>query len=85
MDSLLHCLPLKVPSNINLVLQSVEAFAAQINTFITAEDNEEIMQIDDAIRKTNNYIFIQERYEQIIDKFIKRRFVLPKKQEKDII
>lgn len=85
MDSLLHCLPLKVPSNINLVLQSVEAFAAQINTFITAEDNEEIIQIDDAIRKTNNYIFIQERYEQIIDKFIKRRFVLPKKQEKDII
>lgn len=85
MDSLLHCLPLKVPSNINLVLQSVEAFAAQINTFITAEDNEEIIQIDDAIRRANNYIFIQEHYEQIYDKFIKRRFVLPKKQEKDII
>lgn len=85
MDSLLHCLPLKVPSNINLVLQSVEAFAGQINTFITAEDNEEILQIDDAIRRTNNYIFIQERYELIYDKFIKRRFVLPKKQEKDII
>ena len=85
MDSLLHCLPLKVPSNINLVLQSVEAFAAQINTFITAEDNEEIIQIDDAIRRANNYIFIQEHYEQIYDKFIKRRFVLQKKQEKDII
>ena len=85
MDSLLHCLPLKVPSNINLVLQSVEAFAAQINTFITAEDNEEIIQIDDAIRRANNYIFIQEHYEQIYDKFIKRRFVLPKKQEKDFI
>lgn len=85
MDSLLHCLPLKVPSNINLVLQSVEAFAAQINTFIMAEDNEEILKIDDAIRRANNYIFIQEHYEQIYDKFIKRRFVLPKKQEKDII
>lgn len=85
MDSLLHCLPLKVPSNINLVLQSVEAFAGQINTFITAEDNEEILQIDDAIRRANNYIFIQERYELIYDKFIKRRFVLPKRQEEDII
>jgi len=85
MESLLHCLPLKVPSNINLVLQSVEAFASLIKTPITAEDNKEILEIDDAIRRANNYIFIQDRYEQIYDKFIKCKFVLSQRQENDIL
>jgi len=85
MESLLHCLPLKVPSNINLVLHSVEAFASFIKTPITAEDNKEILEIDDAIRRANNYIFIQDRYEQIYDKFIKCKFVLSQRQENDIL
>ena len=83
MESLLHCLPLKVPSNINLVLQSVEAFASFIKTPITAEDNEELLKIDQSIRESNNYVFIQVRYEQICDKYFKFRIVLPK-QNKDI-
>ncbi len=78
MESLQHCLPLKVPSNINLVLQSVEAFASLINTPISAENNEEIHKIDKFIRESNNYIFIQVKYEQIFDRFIKGIFVLPK-------
>ena len=77
MDSLLHCLPLKVPSNINLVLQSVEAFASFIKTPLTSEDNKELLLIDQSIRKEKNYIFIQERYEIIFEKFLKRRVVLP--------
>lgn len=85
MESLLHCLPLKVPSNINLVLQSVEAFASFIKTPITAENNKEILEIDDAIRRANNYIFIQDRYEQIYDKFLKCKFVLSQRQENDIL
>lgn len=85
MKSLLHCLPLKVPSNINLVLHSVEAFASFIKTPITAEYNKEILEIDDAIRRANNYIFIQDRYEQIYDKFIKCKFVLSQRQENDIL
>lgn len=83
MESLLHCLPLKVPSNINLVLQSVEAFASFIKTPITSEDNEELLKIDQSIRESNNYVFIQVRYEQICDKYFKFRIVLPK-QNKDI-
>ena len=77
MDSLLHCLPLKVPSNINLVLQSVEAFASFIKTPLTSEDNKELLLIDQSIREEKNYIFIQERYEIIFEKFLKRRVVLP--------
>lgn len=77
MDSLLHCLPLKVPSNINLVLQSVEAFASFIKTPLTSEDNKELLLIDQSIRKEKNYIFIQERYEIIFEKFLRRRVVLP--------
>lgn len=77
MDSLLHCLPLKVPSNINLVLQSVEAFASFIKTPLTSEDNKELLLIDQSIREAKNYIFIQERYEIIFEKFLKRRVVLP--------
>ena len=83
MESLQHCLPLKVPSNINLVLQSVEAFASFINTPISYEDNEEILRIDKAIRESNNYIFIQVSYEQTFDKYIKNRFVLPKTENKN--
>ncbi len=83
MESLLHCLPLKVPSNINLVLQSVEAFASFINKPISAEDNEELLKIDQSIRESNNYVFIQVHYEQIYDKYFKFRIVLPK-QNKDI-
>ena len=82
MESLQHCLPLKVPSNINLVLQSVEAFASLINTPISAENNEEIHKIDKFIRESNNYIFIQVKYEQIFDRFIKGIFVLPKTENK---
>lgn len=82
MESLQHCLPLKVPSNINLVLQSVEAFASFINTPILAEENEEILKIDKFIRESNNYIFIQVKYEQIFDRFIKGIFVLPKTENK---
>ena len=77
MDSLLHCLPLKVPSNINLVLQSVEAFASFIKTPLTSEDNKELLLIDQSIREAKNYIFIQERYEVIFEKYLKRRVVLP--------
>lgn len=77
MDSLLHCLPLKVPSNINLVLQSVEAFASFIKTPLTSEDNKELLLIGQSIRMEKNYIFIQERYEIIFEKFLKRRVVLP--------
>lgn len=82
MESLQHCLPLKVPSNINLVLQSVEAFASFINTPISAEESEEILKIDKFIRESNNYIFIQVKYEQIFDRFIKGIFVLPKTENK---
>lgn len=77
MDSLLHCLPLKVPSNINLVLQTVEAFASYIKTPLTSEDYKELLLIDQSIREAKNYIFIQERYEIIFEKFQKRRVVLP--------
>lgn len=83
MESLLHCLPLKVPTNINLVLQSVEAFASFINTPISYEDNEEILRIDKAIRESNNYIFIQVSYEQTFDKYIKNRVVLQKTENKN--
>ena len=38
MDSLLHCLPLKVPSNIHLVLHTTEAFMMGINKFATVEE-----------------------------------------------
>lgn len=77
MDSLLHCLPLKVPSNINLVLQTVEAYASYIKTPLTSEDHKELLLIDKSIREAKNYIFIQERYEIIFEKFLKRRVVLP--------
>lgn len=70
MDSLLHCLPLKVPSNIHLVLHTTEAFMMGINKFATVEEKNEILRLDKAIREADNYIFISENYDHIWRKFI---------------
>lgn len=70
MDSLLHCLPLKVPSNIHLVLHTTEAFMMGINKFATIEEKNEILRLDGAIRSADNYIFISENYDHIWRKFI---------------
>lgn len=70
MDSLLHCLPLKVPSNIHLVLHTTEAFMMGINKFATIEEKNEILRLDEAIRSADNYIFISENYDHIWRKFI---------------
>lgn len=70
MDSLLHCLPLKVPSNIHLVLHTTEAFMMGINKFATVEEKNEILRLDEAIRSADNYIFISENYDHIWRKFI---------------
>lgn len=70
MDSLLHCLPLKVPSNIHLVLHTTEAFMMGINKFATVEKKNEILRLDKAIREADNYIFISENYDHIWRKFI---------------
>lgn len=70
MDSLLHCLPLKVPSNIHLVLHTTEAFMMGINKPATIEEKNEILRLDEAIRSADNYIFISENYDHIWRKFI---------------
>jgi hypothetical protein len=70
MDSLSHCLPLKVPSNIHLVLHTTEAFMMGINKFATVEEKNEILRLDEAIRSADNYILISENYEHIWRKFI---------------
>jgi hypothetical protein len=73
MDSLLHCLPLKVPSNIHLVLHTTEAFMMGINKFATIEEKNEILRLDEAIRSADNYIFISENYDHIWRKFIEEK------------
>jgi hypothetical protein len=73
MDSLLHCLPLKVPSNIHLVLHTTEAFMMDINKFATVEEKNEILRLDEAIRNADNYIFISENYDRIWRKFIEKK------------
>lgn len=70
MESLLHCLPLKVPSNIHLVLQTTGAFMMSVNKFATEEEKNKILRLDEAIREAENYIFIREQYESIWNKFI---------------
>ena len=73
MDSLLHCLPLKVPSNIHLVLHTTEAFMMGINKLATVEEKNEILRLDEAIRSADNYIFISENYDHIWRKFIEEK------------
>lgn len=73
MDSLLHCLPLKVPSNIHLVLHTTEAFMMGINKFATVEEKNEILRLNEAIRSADNYIFISENYDRIWRKFIEKK------------
>ena len=73
MDSLLHCLPLKVPSNIHLVLHTTEAFMMGVNKFATVEEKNEILRLDEAIRNADNYIFISENYDRIWRKFIEEK------------
>lgn len=73
MDSLLHCLPLKVPSNIHLVLHTTEAFMMGINKFATVEEKNEILRLDKAIREADNYIFISKNYDLIWKEFIKEK------------
>lgn len=73
MDSLLHCLPLKVPSNIHLVLHTAEAFMMGINKPATIEEKNEILRLDEAIRNADNYIFISENYDRIWRKFIEEK------------
>lgn len=70
MDSLLHCLPLKVPSNIHLVLHTTEAFMMGIEKFATVEEKNEILRLNEAIRSADNYIFISESYDRIWRKFM---------------
>lgn len=70
MDSLLHCLPLKVPSNIHLVLHTTANFMKGINKPATIEEKNEILRLDEAIRNADNYIFISENYDRIWRKFI---------------
>ena len=70
MESLLHCLPLKVPSNIHLVMQTTKTFMMSVNKFATEEQKNEILRLDEAIREAKNYIFISEQYESIWKKFI---------------
>lgn len=70
MDSLLHCLPLKVPSNIHLVLHTTANFMMGIEKFATVEEKNEILRLDKAIREADNYIFISENYDHIWRKFI---------------
>ena len=73
MDSLLHCLPLKVPSNIHLVLHTTEAFMMGINEPATVEEKNEILRLNEAIRSADNYIFISENYDRIWHKFIEEK------------
>ena len=70
MESLLHCLPLKVPSNIHLVMQTTKAFMMGVNKFATEEEKNKILRLDEAIREAENYIFIREQYESIWNEFI---------------
>ena len=70
MESLLHCLPLKVPSNIHLVMQTTKTFMMSVNKFATEEQKNEILRLDEAIREAKNYIFISEQYESIWNEFI---------------
>lgn len=70
MESLLHCLPLKVPSNIHLVMQTTKTFMMSVNKFATEEQKNEILRLEEAIREAENYIFISEQYESIWKKFI---------------
>ena len=73
MDSLLHCLPLKVPSNIHLVLHTTANFMMGINKPATIEEKNEILRLDEAIRSADNYIFISENYDLIWKEFIKEK------------
>lgn len=73
MDSLLHCLPLKVPSNIHLVLHTTANFMMGINKPATIEEKNEILRLNEAIRNTDNYIFISENYDRIWRKFIEEK------------
>ena len=73
MDSLLHCLPLKVPSNIHLVLHTTANFMMGINKPATIEEKNEILRLDEAIRNADNYIFISKNYDLIWKEFIKEK------------
>lgn len=73
MDSLLHCLPLKVPSNIHLVLHTTDNFMMGINKPATIEEQNEILRLNEAIRNADNYIFISESYDRIWRKFIEEK------------
>lgn len=73
MDSLLHCLPLKVPSNIHLVLHTTANFMMGINKPATIEEQNEILRLNEAIRNADNYIFISESYDRIWRKFIEEK------------
>ncbi len=73
MDSLLHCLPLKVPSNIHLVLHTTANLMMGINKPATIEEKNEILRLDEAIRSADNYIFISENYDRIWRKFIEEK------------
>ena len=75
MDSLLHCLPLKVPSNIHLVLHTTANFMMGINKLATVEEKNEILRLNEAIRNADNYIFISENYDRIWRKFIEEKGV----------
>lgn len=73
MESLLHCLPLKVPSNIHLVLHTTANFMMDINKPATIEEQNEILRLNEAIRNADNYIFISENYDRIWRKFIEEK------------
>lgn len=79
MDSLLHCLPLKVPSNIHLVLHTTEA-----NKFATVEEYNKIKELDTAIRNAPNYTFIKPTYEQIWKEFCKEKNVYFQRAVKEL-
>ena len=73
MESLLHCLPLKVPSNIHLVMQTTKTFMMSVNEFATEEQKNEILRLDEAIREAKNYTFISKDYEYMWEHFSKEK------------
>lgn len=84
MDSLLHCLPLKVPSNIHLVLHTTEAFMMGINKPATVEEYNKIIELDEAIRNAKNYTFIKPTYEHIWKDFCKEKNVYFQRAVKEL-
>ena len=73
MESLLHCLPLKVPSNIHLVMHTMNNFMQGVNRPATPEEESEILRLNEAIRNADNYIFISKDYEIIWKEFSKEK------------